>query len=77
MLGRLADAFASQRESVADASHELRTPLTVIRGQLEVSASKSIRSSDEMRRVERLVLAEITCISGLVDHLVVLRRPSK
>ncbi len=72
MLGRLADAFASQREFVADASHELRTPLTVIRGQLEVLASQEHPSSDEMRRVERLVLAEITRISRLVDDLVVL-----
>ena len=41
MLDRLADAFAAQREFVADASHELRTPLTVIRGQLEVLAAQA------------------------------------
>ncbi len=39
MLDRLVDAFAAQREFVADASHELRTPLTVMRGQLEVLAA--------------------------------------
>ena len=72
MLGRLADAFASQREFVADASHELRTPLTVIRGQLEVLARKSIRPAAKCDRVERLVQAEITRISRLVDDLVVL-----
>ena len=41
MLDRLTDAFAGQREFVADASHELRTPLTVIRGQLEVLAAQT------------------------------------
>lgn len=72
MLDRLAQAFASQREFVADASHELRTPLTVIRGQLEVLAAQPNPSEDDVRRVERLVQAEIGRISRLVDDLLVL-----
>jgi signal transduction histidine kinase len=72
MLDRLADAFAGQREFVADASHELRTPLTVIRGQLEVLAALPDPSSDEVRRVERLVQAEIQRMSRLVDDLLLL-----
>lgn len=72
MLDRLAEAFAGQREFVADASHELRTPLTVIRGQLEVLAAEEHPSGAEVRRVERLVQAEITRISRLVDDLLVL-----
>ena len=69
MLDRLSEAFAGQREFVADASHELRTPLTVIRGQLEVLAAQENPSGAEVRRVERLVQAEITRISRLVDDL--------
>jgi two-component system, OmpR family, sensor kinase len=72
MLDRLADAFAGQREFVADASHELRTPLTVIRGQLEVLAAQRHPSGDEVRRVERLAQAEIARISRLVDDLLLL-----
>jgi len=72
MLDRLADAFAVQREFVADASHELRTPLTVIRGQLEVLAAQPDASSDEIRRVERLVQVEIQRMSRLVDDLLLL-----
>jgi signal transduction histidine kinase len=72
MLDRLADAFASQREFVADASHELRTPLTVIRGQLEVLAAQRAPSTEEVRRVEQLVRAEIGRINRLVDDLLVL-----
>ena len=72
MLDRLADAFASQREFIADASHELRTPLTVIRGQLEVLAAQEHPPEAEVRRVERLVQAEITRISRLVDDLLLL-----
>jgi two-component system, OmpR family, sensor kinase len=72
MLDRLALAFASQREFVADASHELRTPLTVIRGQLEVLAANKAPSADEVRRVEQLVRAEIARIDRLVDDLLLL-----
>jgi signal transduction histidine kinase len=74
MLDRLAEAFASQREFIADASHELRTPLTVIRGQLDVLAAQPNPPADEVQRVQRLVQAEITRISRLVNDLLFLAR---
>jgi two-component system OmpR family sensor kinase len=74
MLDRLTDAFAGQRAFVADASHELRTPLTVIRGQLEALAAQPNRPDAEVRRVERLVQAEIARISRLVDDLLLLAK---
>jgi signal transduction histidine kinase len=77
MLDRLAHAFASQREFVADASHELRTPLTVIRGQLEVLAAQEHPSPAEIRRVEALVQAEIGRMSRLVEDLLVLAQAER
>jgi signal transduction histidine kinase len=74
MLDRLADAFQGQRDFIADASHELRTPLTVIRGQLEVLAAQEDPSSAEVRRVERLVQAEVLRMGRLVDDLLLLAR---
>jgi two-component system, OmpR family, sensor kinase len=74
MLDRLTDAFAAQRAFVADASHELRTPLTVIRGQLELLAAQSSPPSGEVRRVERLVQAEVARITRLVDDLLLLAK---
>ncbi len=74
MLDRLTDAFAGQRAFVADASHELRTPLTVIGGQLEVLAAQPNPPGEEVRRVERLVRAEITRMSRLVDDLLLLAK---
>jgi two-component system OmpR family sensor kinase len=74
MLDRLTEAFAGQREFVADASHELRTPLTVIRGQLELLAGQASPSQEDVRRVERLVQAEIARITRLVDDLLLLAK---
>ena len=77
MLDRLAEAFASQREFIADASHELRTPITVIRGQLEVLAASDNPSAQEVRRAERVVQAEITRITRLVDDLLLLAQSER
>jgi len=74
MLDRLTEAFAGQRAFVADASHELRTPLTVIRGQLEVLAAQPSPAGAEVRRVERLVQAELARITRLVDDLLLLAK---
>jgi signal transduction histidine kinase len=74
MLDRLDDAFSRQRRFVADASHELRTPLTAIRGQLEVLARSERVEPGELRRVETLVLEQMTRIEALVDDLLALAR---
>ncbi len=74
MLDRLAEAFAGQRDFIADASHELRTPLTVIRGQLDVLAAQSDPPAEEVQRVQRLVQAEIARMSRLVNDLLFLAR---
>jgi two-component system OmpR family sensor kinase len=77
MLDRLTEAFAGQRAFVADASHELRTPLTIIRGQLEVLAAQANPSRAEIRRVERLVYAEVARIGRLVDDLLLLAKSER
>jgi two-component system OmpR family sensor kinase len=74
MLDRLTDAFAGQRAFVADASHELRTPLTLIAGQLEVLATKTNPSGQEVRRVEHVVRSEVARISRLIDDLLLLAK---
>ena len=55
MLGRLQEAFLSQRRFLSDASHELRTPMTVVRGQLELLAMdvESLPGRRSTPRVER------------------------
>jgi two-component system OmpR family sensor kinase len=77
MLDRLGDAFAAQREFVADASHELRTPLTVIRGQLELLAATDSPTSAEIKSVERQVSSEIARIGRLVDDMLLLAQAER
>jgi signal transduction histidine kinase len=59
------------------ASHELRTPLTVISGQLEVLAALDHPEPEEVRRVQRLVAAEIARTSRLVDDMLLLARAER
>jgi signal transduction histidine kinase len=71
---RLHSGIEQQKQFVADASHELRTPLTVIRGQLEVLSAQQHPPIEEVRRVERLVQAEVSRITRLVDDLLLLAK---
>jgi signal transduction histidine kinase len=74
MLDRLQDAFARQRSFASDASHELRTPLTIVRGQLEVLAGQPDVTREDVRRVERVVSAEVQRMQRLIDDLLLLAR---
>jgi signal transduction histidine kinase len=70
----LEEASSRQRQFVADASHELRTPLTAIRGQLEVLARNESPDATDVRRVEGVVMVEVTRIERLVDDMLSLAR---
>jgi signal transduction histidine kinase len=55
MLGRLEDAFESQRRFVANASHELRTPLAIVRTELDVTLDDPQASEDDLRSMARVI----------------------
>jgi two-component system, OmpR family, sensor kinase len=72
LLGRVAAAFASQRDFVADAAHELRSPLTALSLQLQLVE----RARDDAERtVATLRLrAAIDRATHLVSQLLTLAR---
>ena len=74
MLGRLDQAFDSQRLFVANASHELRTPLSVILTELEVTLSDPDASAEELRRMGSVVAAAAERAQRLVNSLLTLAR---
>jgi signal transduction histidine kinase len=72
LLGRLDEAFRSQRRFLADASHELRTPLTVARGQLELLAAELERP--DARRSLGIATGEMDRMARMVEDLLLLAR---
>ncbi len=74
MVARLEDAFATQRQFVADASHELRTPLTALSGSLEVLLLAPEGDYDATRRVLHGMRREVQRLARLVTDLLALSR---
>jgi heavy metal sensor kinase len=74
LLGRVGDAFRTQRQFVADASHELRTPIAIIRGEADVTLRRVERTSQEYREALGVIHGESVRLSRIVDDLFLLTR---
>jgi len=74
MLDRLSEAFASQREFVADASHELRTPIATLRANVELLAEPGRLDARERADLAVDVKDELESMTMLVGELVELAR---
>ncbi len=74
MLGRLDNAFESQREFIHEASHELRNPLAVIRTNIDVVLSDPDAEADDLRSAGEVVSRSAGRMSTLVDDLLVYAR---
>lgn len=77
LLGRLEQAFDSQRRFVANASHELRTPLTVDRAMLQVALSDPNITLDSLRAACGEVLEAGREQERLIDALLTLARSQR
>jgi two-component system, OmpR family, sensor kinase len=79
MATRLEQAFAAQREFVANASHQLRTPLTGLRLRLEAAALKADdpELAEELDAAERELDRLARLLSGLLTLAREERRPAE
>ncbi|MDQ6696526.1 MAG: HAMP domain-containing histidine kinase, partial [Actinomycetota bacterium] len=69
MLGRLDQAFQSQRRFIQETSHELRNPLAVMRTNLEVSLADPHADPADLRRTAELVHRTVERMARIVDDL--------
>ncbi|GAB3251622.1 sensor histidine kinase [Arthrobacter pigmenti] len=72
MLGRLEQAFVTQRQFLDDTSHELRSPLTIIRGHIELIELDE--TPEERAETVALVTDEIDRMNKIVADLSLLAR---
>ncbi len=75
MLGRLDQAFRTQKTFIANASHEIRNPLASILGQIEVTLMND-RSKAEYRDVLISLREDITSLNGVSNRLLLLAQAS-
>jgi two-component system OmpR family sensor kinase len=74
LLDRLEDSFERQRRFIADASHELRTPVAILRGESEVTLSRSDRSPAEYREALSILRDESQRLAHIIEDLFTLTR---
>lgn len=74
LLDRLEESFERQRRFIADASHELRTPVAILRGETEVTLSKSDRSPEEYRETLGILRDESQRLTRIIEDLFTLTR---
>jgi signal transduction histidine kinase len=74
VLAPLEDAYAAQRQFVANASHELRAPLTRQRALIEVALASPEANLDSLRKAHERVLASEQDLEQLIDALLALTR---
>lgn len=73
MLTRLQSSFEKEKRFTADAAHELRTPLTVLKGQIDVTLSRT-RDSVEYENKLHELSAQVERLIRLSNGLLFLSR---
>lgn len=77
LLGRLAEAFARERQFISDASHELKTPLTSI----NANAQMLLRWGDQDQTIRResleTIARESADLAGMVNGMLTLAKADR
>jgi signal transduction histidine kinase len=74
MLGRLAEAFARERQFISDASHELKTPLTVINANAQMLARWADRDPQVRDESLQAIVAESAALAQMVNGMLTLAK---
>jgi signal transduction histidine kinase len=77
MLAQLQATFESQQRFIANASHELRTPLAVMRATVDVVASSSDRTPDDIHTMAADIREAVDHAEQLIGALLILARSER
>ena len=69
MLGRIDDAFESQKQFSSNVAHELRTPLAVIQMKIDVFKKRKDRKSEDYERLIEVIEKNNNRLSKVVEEL--------
>ena len=72
MMGRLEDAFESQKQFIQDASHELRTPIATAQTNIEVIEMAKNVSASDYRRLMKVLKQSLERMTQLSNQLLLL-----
>jgi signal transduction histidine kinase len=72
MLGRLEDAFESQKQFIQDASHELRTPIAIAQTNIEVTEMEEKATVKDYKRLMEVLKMSLERMNMLSDNLLLL-----
>ena len=72
MIGRIEEAFKSQKQFIADASHEIRTPITIVQSELEFANRSSL--TDSAKESIQIALNELEHLRKLAGDLLLLAK---
>lgn len=77
MLGRLDDAFESQKQFIQDASHELKTPIATAQTNIEVLEMDQDATVEDYRRTTEVVKRSLARLDFLSQGLLLLSQGSQ
>jgi signal transduction histidine kinase len=72
MLGRLENAFESQKQFIQDASHELRTPIAIAQTNIEVLEMDNKATIKDYERLKDIMKMSLERMSTLSEKLLLL-----
>jgi signal transduction histidine kinase len=72
MLGRLENAFESQKQFIQDASHELRTPIAIAQTNIEVLEMDNKATIKDYERLKDILKMNLERMSTLSEKLLLL-----
>ncbi len=68
LLNRIQESFQRERQFIGDVAHELKTPIATLRGEIELTLSKS-RTNNEYKQAFSETLIDVNRLSSTIKNI--------